>query len=106
MRARVEDLDRVLADAGSDPVAGEVRRTRDAAEERLHQVVAALERLRLELLRLHAGSGDVETMTMDLAAARALAADVGYRAEGLREVNEALGLPSGLPDPADTPQPA
>jgi serine/threonine-protein kinase len=106
MRARVEDLDRVLADAGSDPVAGEVRRTRDAAEERLHQVVAALERLRLELLRLHAGSGDVATMTMDLAAARALAEDVGHRAEGQREVNEALGLPSGLPDPADTPQPA
>jgi serine/threonine-protein kinase len=106
MRARVEDLDRVVADAGTDPVAREVRRTRDAAKERLRQVVAALERLRLELLRLHAGSGDVQNMTMDLAAARALAEDIGYRAEGQREVDEALGLPSGLPDPADTPQPA
>ena len=106
MRARVEDLDRALEDAANEPIAEEVRGTRDAARERLRQVVGALERLRLELLRLHAGSGDVERMTLDLSAARALADDVGNRARAQWEVNDVLGLPAGLPDPADTPQPA
>ena len=120
MRARVKELDRVLIEVASDgrgagaatvahereSIAGEVRRARSAAQDRLREVVAALESLRLELLRLHAGSGDVDSMTMDLAAARALSRDVGHLAEGHAQVGELLGLPSGLMEAADTPQPA
>lgn len=118
MRARMKELDRVLVDvrrdeAGArgvtgkrDSVEAEVRRTRAAAEERLREVVAALESLRLELLRLHAGVGDVGTVTMDLIAARALADDTGRLAETSREVDEMLGAPPALPEVADTPQPA
>jgi len=103
MRARVEELDRAREDAANEPIAQEIRGTRDAAGERLHNVVGALERLRLELLRLHAGSGDVERMTLDLSAARALTDDIRSRAQAQREVNDMLGLPAGLPELADTP---
>lgn len=124
MRARSKELDRVLADVGDgegtsggdaprppemaerrDSVADEVLRMKEAAEARLREVVSALENLRLELLRLHAGSGSVESMTRDLGNARDLSEDIEHLVEGRREVDEVLGHDHGLPDP-DTPVPA
>lgn len=67
--------------------------------------MAALEGIRLELLRLHAGSGDVAGMTADLSAARALSLDVELLVEGRYEVDEMLGHAVRLPEP-DTPLPA
>jgi len=72
-------------------LADDLRTARDAAEARLSEVVAALETIRLELLRLHAGAGSVESMTADLTSARELSEDIEHLLEGGREVEKLLG---------------
>jgi hypothetical protein len=54
-------------------------------------VVQALETIRLELLRMHAGGGSIESVTADLTSARQLSEDIERRLEGTREVGELLG---------------
>lgn len=89
MRARLDELQDALAggDAsttGAEDAIGERRsKVRTALEqeralvERRHaDAVAALESIRLSLLRLHAGTGSVESLTTDLGLAREVAADV------------------------------
>jgi len=65
---------------------------RDTASTRLAVCVAALENIRLDLLRLKAGVGTVDQLTADLAAARELHADVERALEAQREVEAALGM--------------
>lgn len=97
VRSRIKELDaliaqieteealgksgRVAASAGvadkRDSLADDLRNARDAADARLTEVVAALETIRLELLRMHAGAGSVESMTADLLRTRAVS---GHRA--------------------------
>jgi len=67
-----------------------VEATRDAAREKLREAVAALEKIRLGLLYLHAGSGTVESMTAELKAARDLSEDMESLLEGHREVERIL----------------
>jgi hypothetical protein len=54
---------------------------REAAEARLTEAVASLENIRLGLLRLTAGTGTLENLTTDLAAA----ADVGDEIDRLMQ---------------------
>ena len=111
MRARIKELDGVLGNIESDEamswsgtaaaapgvrdkresLSAQVRAARDAAEKRLSEAVAALETIRLELLRLHAGSGSVESMTADLTSALELSEDIERVLEGGREVEKLLG---------------
>jgi serine/threonine-protein kinase len=63
---------------------------REAASARLAEAVAALEGIRLDLLRLHAGASDLAPLTTLLDAARLLGDDVSRLADAQREVNEAL----------------
>ena len=111
MRARVSELDGVLNSIENDEALGrsgtaaaapgvgdkrasladEVRTAQEAAEKRLSEVVAALETIRLELLRMHAGAGSVESMTVDLSSARELSEDIERVLEGGREVEKLLG---------------
>jgi len=96
MRQRIEDVDRTIVEAGQAArAAGQrdalvLRAARDAAQTRLGEVVAALETIRLDLLRLRAGAGTVESVTADLTNAR----EIGEQTERLlaaqREVEEAL----------------
>jgi len=103
MRKRIRHLDSGLSEAaGEDTLGGDLRETRAAAEARLSEVVAALERIRLELLRLHAGAGSVEGLTVDLSHARGLSLDIGHRVEGQRAVAELLDEDADW----DTPVPA
>jgi eukaryotic-like serine/threonine-protein kinase len=88
-----------------DSLAGELKRTRTAAETRLRDVVAALETIRIELLRLHAGTASIESVTMDLSAAQELSEDVVRMREARREVERFLGRPSAA-ELAATPTPA
>lgn len=124
MRQRLRELDGILHDVarggGSEgrdtaasvasvgekrsSLAGDLRGAREAAEQRLAEVVAALETIRLELLRLHAGVGSVEGMTADLGSARELAEDLERLLEGSREVDDLLGIEGPL-TPGDTPSP-
>ena len=101
LRRQVAEMEAVLAEIGDDdpslPSAGEraqvranVEATRDQAQAKLKGAVAALETIRLGLLRMHAGSGTVESLTMELEAARDLSEDMENLLEGHREVERIL----------------
>jgi len=102
MRARLEELQEALADVGHtgtpDPaiaarqnrIVADLSAERDLVQQRLKDAVAALETIRLNLLRLHAGTGSVRSLTTDLGLARELARDIDAHVEGLREVEDAL----------------
>jgi hypothetical protein len=109
MRARVKELDRLIdnvdhdealgaraAPVGADlsdrreSMAADLQTARDGAQQRLTEAVSALETIRLELLRMHAGAGSVVSMTQDLTAARALSVDIEHMLHGKREVARLL----------------
>jgi len=102
MRARLEELQEALADVGHtgtpDPaiaarqnrIVADLSAERDLVQQRLKDAVAALETIRLNLLRLHAGTGSVRSLTTDLGLARELARDIGAEVDGLREVEDSL----------------
>jgi serine/threonine-protein kinase len=120
MRARIAELGDILSDVEQqrggrlaraesivgqrDSLAEDVRAARAAAELRLAEVVAALESIRLQLLRMHAGVGSVEGMTADLGSARDLSSAVQHLLEGKRQVGELLRTPKAR-SRGDTPVP-
>jgi hypothetical protein len=102
MRARLEELQEALAGVGhsgapdpaiaarQDRIVADLNVERELVQQRLKDAVAALETIRLNLLRLHAGTGSVRSLTTDLGLARELARDIGAQADGLREVEDSL----------------
>ncbi len=60
-------------------------------QQRLADAVAALETIRLNLLRLHAGTGSVQSVTTDLGLAKAVAREMDLLLEAHRELDEELG---------------
>ena len=72
------------------PLPTDLREARRHAEEQLSEVVAALETIRLGLLRLTAGTGTVEGLTTHLDAAADVGGRVSRLLEGLDEVERAL----------------
>jgi hypothetical protein len=113
MRARVDELNAMIAGLGDEALsaqsatlrenqAGAVvldQRTRlradliakrEQAAQRLAVSVAALENIRLDLLRLKSGVGTVDQLTADLDAARDLQAEIALAIEARREVEAAL----------------
>jgi len=115
MRRRVDELNEALASLGQDGVStrstalahggGEVKAavadqrdklrvdltsTRDAASARLASAVAALENLRLDLLRLKAGAGSVDELSANLTQARRIAAEIDARVAGRVELEQLL----------------
>jgi len=64
---------------------------REAASAHLAQSVAALEGIRLDLLRLHAGTGDLAPLTTLIEEARVVRDDVRRLADAQREVNDVIG---------------
>jgi serine/threonine-protein kinase len=73
-----------------DDALAAVREERDAIHAKLASTVAALETIRLNLLRLHAGSGSVESLTTDLGLAYEVAKEVDLLLEARREVDAVL----------------
>jgi serine/threonine-protein kinase len=100
--ARAElDLVAVLAPSeagGAEMLAGR----KQAAAAHLAESVAALEGIRLDLLRLHAGAADLAPLTTLLDAARLIGEDLGRLAEAQQEVEDAAGRKLGA---ARTPTP-
>jgi serine/threonine-protein kinase len=102
MRARLDELQGVLADvdraakpapaigARHDRIVADLVSERDLVQQRLKDAVAALETIRLNLLRLHAGTGSVRSLTTDLGLARDIAREIDAQVEGYREVERAL----------------
>ncbi len=68
------------------PFPSDLRQTREQAETHLSEVVAALETIRLELLRLTAGVGSVDGLTTNLMAAGRIRSNVAHLIEGMEEV--------------------
>jgi serine/threonine-protein kinase len=98
-RAEMELL-AAMAPVGSEAEVLAARR--NAAKEHLAESVAALESIRLDLLRLHAGAADLAPLTTLIDAARRIGEDVSRLAEAQREVEDAAGhsLGSGrIPTP-------
>jgi len=102
MRRRIDELNELLAEAAqrSSPheraretqatVTAKLCAARDIVEGRLGEIVAALETIRLDLLRLRAGVGSVETITADLVAAREVGEQVDRLVQGQHEVRQIL----------------
>lgn len=123
LRARVDELNALMAGAGEESAAAQstslrqgsaqvsgtlagarettheaLKEQRDAAAGRLAVSVAALENIRLDLLRLTAGAGTVDQISADLTAARRIGVDVDAVLAGRGEV-EALLAPPPQPRP-------
>lgn len=119
VRGRVDELELLLASAapGDGPstqlasaaVAGEVtaqrdavsddlRRARDLARERLAQTVAALETIRLDLLRLQGGVGDVGRLTTAIHDAQLLGVEVERLLSARDVADRALGAGTTEPN--------
>ncbi|MEO8620112.1 MAG: serine/threonine-protein kinase [bacterium] len=87
-RAEIDEL-AALAPMGSVD-ANVLDARRSTASTHLAESVAALEGVRLDLLRLHAGAGDLAPLTTLIDAARVLGADVSRLADAQREVAGAM----------------
>jgi hypothetical protein len=83
----VPDVPQVLRqlEAGAEAL-----RARGETGERLTEAVAALEHLRVALVRLQAGEGSVPDLTLALERAREIGAHVDARLEAAREVEQLL----------------
>ena len=106
MRVRLEELNDALQGAGErgrlsgqiaddikarrDRVVTDLEAEREAVQRRLKDAVAALETIRLNLLKLHAGAGSIQSFTTDLTLAREAAREVELLLEGHREIEESL----------------
>ncbi|MCC6929374.1 MAG: protein kinase [Gemmatimonadaceae bacterium] len=101
-RAEMEVVDALVASGPGNAPALSSRR--DAAARHLAESVAALEGIRLDLLRLHAGASDLAPLTTLIDAARLLGDDVRRLAEAQREVDDAMAHRSLGPARIPTPR--
>jgi len=88
--ARAE-MELVAALAKSESDAEVLAARHNAAKERLAESVAALESIRLDLLRLHANADDLAPLTTLMDAARLIGEDLNRLAEAQREAESATG---------------
>lgn len=103
MRGRLEELQDALANverdaadpappiaARHDRIVADLTAERGLVEQRLTDIVAALETIRLNLLRLQAGTGSVQSLTTDLGLAREVAKEIDVLLDGAREIEADL----------------
>jgi eukaryotic-like serine/threonine-protein kinase len=96
MRRRIALLDAGRM-GGGDVLARDIAEARAAAQRRLADSVTALETIRLQLLRMHAGLTTMESLTADLSAAREIADAVDRVLEGNQVVAALLSDPAAGP---------
>jgi len=95
VRARIVHVDASLQDAQLTPTStslatamvqeqhvADLRAGRGKAEQRLGEIVTSLETLRLDLLRFSAGAGSADSITQNLASARALGHELDLQMTG------------------------
>ena len=100
IRTRMDGLEQSLMDAGRhappgaqaqrDALLADLTAARDAARTRLSETVAALESIRLDLLRLRAGAGNLGRVTADLQLANEVSASVDRLLAGQEEIERSL----------------
>lgn len=96
LRTRYDELQEALADAGDaagTDVYADLRDMRDSVQARLGEAVGALETIRLNLLRLHAGTATVEGLTTHLGVAEEVSHQVARLIEAHRELDRDLQFP-------------
>lgn len=86
-RAEIDMVAALAPSGGSDAKVLDARKAKASAN--LTESVAALEGIRLDLLRLHAGASDLAPLTTLIDAARGLGDDVRRLADAQGEVNDA-----------------
>jgi serine/threonine-protein kinase len=104
LRATLDALNEALTSINEAAHSSEyaaVRDDRDAVQAKLRDVVAAMETIRLNLLRLHAGSTTVESFTTHVGLASDISADVERLLVAQRDVERVVRFPCGpVPTPA------
>jgi hypothetical protein len=100
LRETIDALDAQLAvfergdedahDAGRHEAEEELRAARALASDRLAATVAAIENIRLDLLRLQMGSAGIESVTASLDAARRIGRQISESLEARDEVERLL----------------
>jgi hypothetical protein len=96
LRKRYEELNEALGSVGSAATSAayaDVRALRDSIHAKLGDAVAAMETIRLNLLRLHAGSATVESLTTHLGLAAEVSAEVERLVRAHQEVERTLKFP-------------
>jgi serine/threonine-protein kinase len=93
-RERIGDVPAVVAKLEADALALRERLHEPGVAERFATAVAALETLRMDLLRLHAGSASLDELTQDLEAAQRVGEEIDAEVAGAREVREVLHPPT------------
>ena len=96
LRRHLDDLNEALNDAGDTAASAEyadVRATRDQIQAKLGDAVGALETIRLNLLRLHAGSGSIEGLTTHIGLALDVSEEVARLIAAKAEVERGLAFP-------------
>jgi len=89
-RERLGDVPTLIAKLEADALALRDHAADPGAGERLASAVAALEALRLDLLRLHAGNGTIDELTQDIEAARRIGEEIDFEVEAGKEVKRLL----------------
>jgi serine/threonine-protein kinase len=100
LRARYDEIQEALGDGGdaaASPEYADLRAARDAVHAKLGDAVGALETIRLNLLRLHAGSVTVAGLTTHLGLAAAVSADVERLIAAREEVEHLVRPPRSMP---------
>jgi hypothetical protein len=87
-RAEIDLVANLVPSGLTDAAVLASRKTK--AQQQLAESVAALEGIRLDLLRLHAGAGDLAPLTTLLDAARQIGEDLGRLSEAQEEVEQAM----------------
>jgi serine/threonine-protein kinase len=96
LRRDYDELQNALSEAGaaaSSDAYDEIRAARDAMHAKLGDAVSALETIRLNLLRLHAGSATVESLTTHLGLAADVSAEVERLIAARRDVESLMRFP-------------
>ena len=96
LRSRYDELHDALGRAGPGAASDDyetLRTERDVVHNKLGDAVAALETIRLNLLRLHAGSATVEGLTTHIGLAAEVSAEVERMIEARDEVEKGLRFP-------------
>jgi len=103
LRKRYEEIQEALAGGAREDSSAEyaeVRGIRDSIHAKLGDTVGALETIRLNLLRLHAGSASIEGLTTHLGLAAEVSAEVERLIAAHEEVERTMRFPrSRVPTP-------
>ena len=102
LQTRFADVPRVIKRLESEAEALRKRPEGHRTDERLATAVAALESLRLDMLRLEAGVGTADDLTADLERAGAISEAVDAEVRAVNEVESIVrGARPNVPHPAD-----